>query len=363
MVETFGYTMTPQVGSEVAIYDENFELASIARRAFNVTFKDEFVTRTKGMETLTFEIANSERSYLDIQAERLVEFGGRWFRIKLLEDTYYSRRVTRVTCYAVWNEMSEGAEIVLNFTNTTLSVVLDVMSQGTNITFKIPSNLQNKVVKGLTSKRNSVLYQYRYILKQYGLETLFGYEVTEDGIQIIAIPQMPAETKIEWPLVVGKTLSDIRRIVDSRDLCTRYTLIGQDSELQPVTVASINDGKEYLEDFSWFDAVGQPRRIISATKEDNRFTIKESMLTAMEAHLAIYSKPFVTYEVSAVLYADKGIPDLLHSQLILDENFLITEWRRISSRNIVYSELHRSAIVFEDPRQDLVDVLNGTDDY
>lgn len=363
MVETFGYTMTPILGSDILVYNESFELACVARRAFNIEFKDEVVTRTKGLETLTFEIANSDRGYPEMKAERIVDFGGRWFRIKLLEDTYYSKRITKVTCYALWNEAAEGAEKVMNFSNTTLAVVLDILSSGTNIQFRVPSNLQNLSIKGLTGKRNSVLYHYRYILKQYGLNTLFGYERTEDGINIIAIPQYPEETRIEWPLVVAKTLSDVKRTEDSRDLCTRYTLIGKDANMNDVTVASINNGKEYLENYDWFDLVGQKRRIIPVTKEDDRFNDKESMIEAMRSYLMIYSKPFVSYEVNAVLYEDKGIPELLHSQLILDENFLITEWRRVTSRSINYNNIHDSSIVFEDPRQDLVDLLNGSDSY
>lgn len=363
MVQTFGYTMTPIVGSDILIYSESFELVSVARRAFNIMYNDEVVTRTKGLETLTFEISNSERSYADLRAERVIDYGGRWFRIKLLEDTYYSRRITKVTCYALWNEVAEGPEKTMNFTSTTLPVVLDILAVGTNVQFKVPSNLQNLAVRSLTGERNSTLYHYRYILKQYGLETLFGYERTETGVKVIAIPQRYEETRIEWPLVVAKTLSDVKRVEDSRDLCTRYTLLGKDSEGNDITVSTINSGKEYSENFSWFDSKGMPRRIIPVTKSDDRFKDKDSMLEAMNSYLTIYSKPFVSYDVKAILYKDKGIPELLYSQLILDENYLITEWRKVSSRSINYSALQNSSIVFDDPRQDLVDLLNGSDDY
>lgn len=363
MVQTFGYTMTPALGSDILIYDEGFNLVSVARRAFSIMFNDEVVTRTKGLETLTFEISNSEKSYTQLKAERLIDFGGRWFRIKLLEDTYYSRRITKVTCYALWNEIAEGPEKSMNFTNTTLPIVLDILAVGTNVEFKVPSNLQGLAIKGLSGKRNSTLYHYRYILKQYGLETLFGYEKTDTGVKVIAIPQKYEESRIEWPLVVAKTLSDVKRVEDSRDLCTRYTLLGKDGNGDDITVSTINNGNEYIENFVWFDKMGMTRRIIPVTKSDDRFKDKDSMLEAMRSYLAIYSKPFVSYDVDALLYQDSGIPELLHSQLILDENYLITEWRKVSSRSINYSSLQKSSIVFDDPRQDLVDLLNGSDEY
>ena len=80
------------------------------------------------------------------------------------------------------------------------------------------------------------------------------------------------------------------------------------------------------------------------------------MLDAARKFLDIYAKPLITYEAGAILYS--VIPDLHDSQLIIDDTYDILEWRRVSSRQLNYDDLTSSTILFDDPRQNLMDLIN-----
>ena len=62
----------------------------------------------------------------------------------------------------------------------------------------------------------------------------------------------------------------------------------------------------------------------------------------------------------AILYS--VIPDLHDSQLVIDDTYDILEWRRVSYRKLNYDDLTSSSILFDDPRQNLMDLINDDGD-
>jgi len=347
-----GLPLTPEKGSLITLYDESFRPIGVLRRAYNIILNDERVTRTTGAEQLKFSILNDSPYYDDIYVERLIEFGGRWFRIKLLEDTYYKNRGSSVSCDALWYELGDGGRMPCNYENTTIAGMLSDQFRGLDVSWVLPTDVQSINVRSVTKDMNSRLHNLRYILRQYNLEVVFGYRRHDKGVTIVIFPQVYQMTKKDFPLVVGKSVSSITRTVDSRNLCTRYTLTSTDDNGDEITIADINGGKSYLDDTSYFRRIGAPERIIEKSKDDNRYRNKWEMMEAMREHLRIYSSPFVSYDVDAALYSHEQLPDLLESQLILDEKYEITEWRIVTKRKINFSNLTKSVISFQDPRAD-----------
>ena len=353
MVMTNGMQMTPPTDAALMIFKANGFADIVASKANNVIFRDQEITRTKGYETIEFDIAISDSSYASILPERLVKFGARWFRIKLIEESRYQANSVHVTCYAKWYDMGECPEVTLNYGSTTLGEVLSYISSASNVTIIPGSGVAAKAIGGLTVKANSPLYLLRYLCKVFGLVLVFGYD---DKGNVICIPQYLTMQRLNFPLAAGKHISGIKRTVDSRSLCTRYTLIGENG----VTAAAANGGLAYLEKYDWFDAQGLPRRVIPITKEDTRYTLADNMLESMSSYLDTYSSPIVTYAVNALIYST--IPEIYQYQLILDEDLNLTEWRKVSSREINYSSISKSSIVFDDPRQTIIDSLNSDED-
>ena len=359
--------MTPEPNSSLVIYDQNFNGLGETIEAFNKSYEDERITRSKGKEIFTFQVMSTSAIYKYLKVENIVEFGGRWFRIKYLEDDDSIKGLTTFTCYALWYELAEGMPTSLNVSASNLQAVASQILQpfGKWTKLVIPTDLQSKSIRGVTLKENSGLYQLRYLAKQYELELTFGYEIVIEKelryIKTVVFLQQYAQRKLDFPLIVEENLRHITKTEDSRNLITAYKLTGKsENDEEEFTFASINNGNPYLVDTSWFNRLGVKPRIIPKSKQDDRFTVKQNMLDAARQFLDIYAKPLITYEAGAILYS--VIPDLHDSQLIIDDTYDILEWRRVSSRKLNYDDLTSSTIIFDDPRQNLMDLLNDDGD-
>ena len=359
-----GLIMSPISDDIVYVYDQNYNLLGASVEIFSKMYEDEIVTRARGKEVFTFESIETSSIYQHLKVENIISFGGRWFRIKYAQDVEDTKGLTKFTCYALWYELAEGLPRPLKHVATTVGAVAQdiIKDAGKWVQVVCPPDGANKRVRSITAKENSMLWHLRYLAKQYNLEITFGYEeLLEQEVRIVrtvVFLQPYTESKVDFPLVVEENLKYVTRQEDSRNLCTAYKLTGKKEEgsQEPLTFASINNGSDYLIDVSWFTARQMRPRYIAKSKSDERFKIKENLMSAARAYLDIYCRPLIGYEASAVLY--KKIPDLHHTQLIVDDHYSVIEWRKISSRKIDYDDLSQSVLTFQDPRRDLMDLLN-----
>ena len=359
-----GLIMSPIPDDIVYVYDQNYNLLGASVEIFSKMYEDEIVTRARGKEVFTFESIETSSIYQHLKVENIISFGGRWFRIKYAQDVEDTKGLTKFTCYALWYELAEGLPRPLKHVATTVGAVAQdiIKDAGKWVQVVCPPDGANKRVRSITAKENSMLWHLRYLAKQYNLEITFGYEeLLEQEVRIVrtvVFLQPYTESKVDFPLVVEENLKYVTRQEDSRNLCTAYKLTGKKEEgsQEPLTFASINNGSDYLIDVSWFTARQMRPRYIAKSKSDERFKIKENLMSAARAYLDIYCRPLIGYEASAVLY--KKIPDLHHIQLIVDDHYSVIEWRKISSRKIDYDDPSQSVLTFQDPRRDLMDLLN-----
>lgn len=359
--------MTPIPDSLLYVYDQNFNLLGASVECFHKHYEDEIITRSKGKEVLTFEAVETSSIYQHLKTENVVKFGERWFRIKFAEDDSSAKGLTKFTCYALWYELAEGLPTPIRMVGSTVQAVAEAITKdfGKWVKLVIPTDSGNRPVRSITLKENSGLYKLRYLAKQYNMELTFGYEEVFEQelryVKTVVIIQQYTESKIDYPLVVEENLNHIVRAEDSRNLCTAYKLTGKgEHDDEELTFASINNGSDYLIDVSWFTERQMRPRYIPKSKHDDRFKIKQSMLDAARAYLDVYAKPLVTYEASAILY-DK-VPDLHHSQLVVDDFYKLNEWRKVTARSVDYDDLSNSQITFDDPRRDLMDLINDDGD-
>lgn len=359
-----GLIMSPIPDDIVYVYDQNYNLLGASVEIFSKMYEDEIVTRARGKEVFTFESIETSSIYQHLKVENIIKFGGRWFRIKYAQDVEDTKGLTKFTCYALWYELAEGLPRPMKHVATTVGAVAKdiIKDAGKWVQLVCPPDGANKQVRSITAKENSMLWHLRYLAKQYNLEITFGYEeLVEQEVRIVrtvVFLQPYTESKVDFPLVVEENLKYVTRQEDSRNLCTAYKLTGKKDEgsQEPLTFASINNGSDYLIDVSWFTARHMRPRYIAKSKSDERFRIKENLMSAARAYLDIYCRPLIGYEASAVLY--NKIPDLHHTQLIVDDHYSVIEWRKISSRKIDYDDLSQSVLTFQDPRRDLMDLLN-----
>lgn len=87
-----------------------------------------------------------------------------------------------------------------------------------------------------------------------------------------------------------KNLTSIKRVVDTRSLITRLYAVGKDG----ITFASINNGKPYVEDYTY------STELRVSTIDLSNFTNPYQMLEYTKMRMAEYGKPRVSYVLSAM---------------------------------------------------------------
>ena len=314
--------------------------------ATNLVYSDQVVTRTKGYETLEFDIPLFSSKRFAILPERILQFDNRFFRIKLIEDSHNSNNLTHVTCYALWYDLMNGADFSKQYTSTIgLAGVLNDLVAGTEWRVARTPNVGAK--NGATFPPNSRLWALRLACKIFGVSPTF--DTKYKTIEIVL-----TNNTVKYPGVfhADKNISSLKRTIDSRNLCTRYTVIGKDD----ATMAPANGGLPYRENYSWFDSQQLPRRIIPITQSDDRFVIPGSMVETADEYLSLWSSPVISYEVDAVVL--DGLPELYQKRLVIDPEMGVNDWLSCSERVINYSDYTKSKVTFSDPRADLVDLLN-----
>ena len=225
--------MSPTAGSLINVYDQNFNGLGTTIELFNKQFEDERITRSKGKEVLNFSALSTSNIYQYLQTENIIEFGGRWFRIKYAEDDSSTKGLTHYDCYALWYELAEGDPTPLKEVGSTIGDVANsiIAPFGKWVELVIPDYLKNRSVNSITLQENSALYKLRYLAKRFNLELTFGYnEVIENElryVKTVIFLQQYAESKIEFPLVVEENLKHIARSEDSRNLVTAYKISGK----------------------------------------------------------------------------------------------------------------------------------------
>jgi hypothetical protein len=87
-----------------------------------------------------------------------------------------------------------------------------------------------------------------------------------------------------------KNMKSIKRVIDTQSLITRLYAYGKDG----MTFASINDGKEYVEDTTYTNEI----RV--STLDCSNFTNPYQMLEYAEMRLADYAAPRISYVLNAM---------------------------------------------------------------
>ena len=152
-----------------------------------------------------------------------------------------------------------------------------------------------------------------------------------------------------------KNTVSIKRTVDTRNLFTRFTLIGKDADGNDVTVSEINDGKDYVENYSWYDMMGLPRKLKCYQKTDDRWSDKQNMLDYMNRWIDVYSKPVVGYELDVSLFQIS--PNLGDYVYVYDKELGISGWLRVVSRKKNVLQPQSSTVQLEATKKTIVESI------
>lgn len=246
-----------------------------------------------GADTLTFEIQKSYEGYSYITEEVKVECWNNRFIVKKIEE---QSDFVVVTCELDYDDWLKDIYIDFRKTNITLPNVLS---------FILPSGWTVEYGDGVDiTKRTTVEYQEgtpfratnaKAILSAISsaYSVVFNFNTINNILYVINTNSYLPSGEF---FIEDLNMSDLKFVGDSENLITRLYVYGKKDEQtgEYLTIASVNDGKEYLEDFSYSD------RIISDSVVDERYTVPQNLKEYGESVLAerCIPKRSYTFDVS-----------------------------------------------------------------
>lgn len=308
--------------------------------AYNAVISEQMITRTKGYETLQFYEPMNDESLGYLLPERYVVAANRVFVIKKVSAMKSTSKRIQVNCDALWYELLDGEP--RNHTNAerlTAQQALSEQLEGTGWTVGTVDVTERHAytIRDMVSP----LYLIRYIQRLFSGELRFNTMTkTVDFLQQIGDD---TNDTIDY----SRNLKGITRTEDTSELTTRVYMYGRDG----LTIADINDGKDYIEDYTWMDSQGLERKIKSYVITDDRFVILESMLEYMQSRLDTYSKPIVTYELDS--YVKSGYLNMGDRVIVADHDFNTRSVHRVVERKIDLAYPEQSTYVLDFSLDDL----------
>lgn len=327
------------------VYNASSEPSYILDKAYDVLIRDQYITRTKGYETLEFKIPFNYAGRQAIGNELIVMCAGRNYRIKKINDSRANENITIVECDALWYDLADG-ELFTHFATDywTLQDALEEILQGTGWTVGVA---ESTVTHGYTiSEESNRLWALRYIHKVWG-----GRLVFDTVNMTVSVYESEGERTNNY-FTYRKNLSDVSRTIDTTDLITRVYMIGAEE----ATIGPINDGLDYVENYEWYDQQGLERKLKIHTIEDDRFTNLYYMRDYMIQWLQQYSKPLTSYELT-MAYLNE-LPSLNDYVYVEDlELGGVAGWYEVLEREINVLQREQSRLILESLIKDLTDDL------
>lgn len=317
-------------------------------KAYNILIKEQMLTRTKGFETLSFRYPLTAEKIEYIKPEREIECNDRIFRIKKITTAKTSQKTIDVECDALWLDLNDGEP--RNHENSSRLTATEAIQEqlvGTDWTVG-EVDVEERHAYTIHSFETA-LYILRYI------QRLFNGELSFDtrNKKVNFLKRIGTDTN----LVVDyrQNLKGITRNEDTTELTTRVYMTGKDG----ITIAPINNGLDYIENYSWYDEQNLPHVIKTYYIEDERFTILENMRDYMQARLDTYCRPIVTYTLEQFII-DKNL-ELGDSIIVSDKDFGLDDVHRIVEKTINICFPEQSTYILDFSLDDLSS-LDDTDD-
>lgn len=265
---------------------ENLIPLDLADDAWGVTH--EF----NGNDTLEFELSPTDELYRYVQEEVKVEFtGGRSmdsrFIIKNVDE--HSDLVT-VTCSIDLDDWQQKVYASFRETNSYLAQILDIIKP-TGWTYIGADQFGKRTTVGGSNDEPLYAVTPLEILDEcqdaYGV--VFNFDVIGKVLHCIDTESYVASGEFFSDEL---NLKSIGYVGNSDDFATRLYAYGKrdDETGEPLTFASINGGKEYVEDHSYSE------RVVCVGWSDDRYEDKQSLLDDAKAKLAEMAKPVRSYE-------------------------------------------------------------------
>lgn len=324
---------------------------AVLHNAYNIVVDDELLTTSTGYETLSFLISNNDPKRRLLNNERIIEVQGRRYIIRIIDDVKNNSNICTVTCDALWYDLTDGDLkhlMHIDAPSIDARTAVEQQLEGTGWTVGVVDTPGLRP-RHTADDRETSLYNLRQISDNYRGDLLF--DTVNKTVSLLA----NLGTRHQTVFCYKKNTSKIRRTVDTRNLFTRFTLVGKDADGNDVTISDINGGKDYVENYEWYDRCKLPRKLKWHRVVDDRWSNKENMLEYMTGWLEEFSKPVASYELNVSLF--EVSPNLGDYVYVMDSDLNIQGWLRVVSRKKNILEPHSSTVQLETSKKTIVTAI------
>ena len=237
-----------------------------------------------GIDTLEFKLPfkDSKREY--VENEKQVRIVSDTYRIRTVTDDKdeSGKAITSVYAEAAFYDLSFSAKKEENtFTADTADVPMAYALQGTEWEVGVV-NVSTK--RTWTSTEDNALSILRHVQNIHGGDLIF-----DNANKLVNLLTFSG-TDSGALFCYRKNMKSIQRVIDTTSLITRLYAVGADG----MTFANINDGKPYVEDFTYTSEI----RI--KTLDCSNFMNPYQMLEFANMRLADYATPRISYVLKAM---------------------------------------------------------------
>lgn len=327
------------------LLDEILKPKEVLNNAIDVLIKDQLLTTTNGFETIEIKIPSNDEKAMLIQNEDYIEVNGRHYIVRLCVTDKTDENLLCITCDATWYDFNDFEPITeLKRANIGPKIVMGDILSGTGwsvgeVDITTPHDFN---ITEITTRLSAL----RQLPQIYGGELSFDTK----NKKVNLMTQVGTQTDILF--AYNSNMEEVHKSVDTRNLKTRLYLTGKGG----ITIAPVNGGLAYVENYSHYDSLGKERVLKVANITDDRFSNPNYMKAWMVSKLATMCKPDISYTVKVSLLGGV-IPELGDYVGVYDEELNLKQQMRVMGRTINVLDPEESDIQLEGVTKSLADQI------
>jgi len=262
------------------VLDENGAWEAVLENAFDIIVTGE----VNGADTLEFKLPWGDGKRAALDNEKSVQIVNDIYRIRTISDEKGTDGLTLTTVYA------EAAFYDLAFSAEKQPAEFNADTPDAPMRYALEGTGWSVGTVNVSTLRTWKCTEKNALAILRAVQNVHGGDLVFDSANRLAHLLTFSGKESGALFAYRKNLNSIKRVVDTRSLVTRLYAYGKDG----MTFASINDGREYVEDYTYSSEV----RI--STLDLSNFSNPYQMLEYTRMRLAEYAKPRVSYVLSAM---------------------------------------------------------------
>lgn len=285
-----------------------------------------------GIAVMTFTLPLGMKN---IVTEQQIVYRNKRYRIAEVEDAKVEQ-ITFITAESLNVELNDVYVEKLNANGIAMQAIAErVLSRST---WKIGTVENDEKVHYMLEENQTALY----ILRK--LANISGYRLEFDTLNRIVHIRSEVGKNLDFVFRYRKNIQEIKKKMFA-PRATRMKPLGRGG----LTIASVNDGSVYIEDYTWYESIGidisEAKKRFTKTHvwSDERYIYAGNLMRAGQEKLRELAHPQIAYETE-IAYLENDV-DIGDYGYVVDEEMGIKVQVRIV-RLIEYEDRHSGKVEF-----------------